>query len=276
MSKNISIPEFIDVHSHLNFPDYDKDREEVISRMATGKTWTITVGTDFETSKSAVELANASAKNTPNGKNSSAEIFACVGLHPADNAAEIFDEKKYAALLKEPRVVAVGECGFDYFHMKEKTEEAKKKQREIFEKQIRLAIEHSKPLMIHSRDAYQDTFEVLSSYKKQYGDKVRGDIHFFAGTIEDARKFLDIDFTLSFTGVVTFAKSYDDVIKFAPLEMIMSETDAPFVSPAPYRGKRNEPSYVAEVVKRIAEIREEPLEEVKKALVSNAFRVFGL
>lgn len=233
--------------------------------MAAGKTWTITVGTDFETSKSAVELANGQEG-----------IFACVGLHPADNAAEIFDEKKYALLLKEPKVVAVGECGLDYFHMKEKTEETKKKQREIFEKQIRLAIEHNKPLMIHSRDAYQDTFEVLSSYKKQYGDKVRGDIHFFAGTIEDARKFLDIDFTLSFTGVVTFAKSYDDVIKFAPLEMIMSETDAPFVSPVPYRGKRNEPSYVSEVVKRIAEIREEPLEEVKKALVSNAFRVFGL
>lgn len=263
------MPDFIDAHSHLNFPDYDKDREEVISRMAEAKTWTITVGTDLETSKSAVELAK-------NGSKDGAKIFASVGLHPADNVEEIFDEKKYAALLKESKVVAVGECGLDYFHLKEKTDEGKKKQREIFEKQINLAIKHDKPLMIHSRDAYADTYEILSSYKKQYGEKVRGDIHFFAGTIEDARRFLDIDFTLSFTGVITFAKSYDDVIRFAPLEMIMSETDAPYVSPAPYRGKRNEPSYVAEVVKRIAEIREEPFEDVKKALVSNAFRVFSL
>lgn len=259
------MPDFIDVHSHVNFPDYDTDRDEVISRMNEAKTWTITVGTDFETSKSGIELAKKHDG-----------IFACVGLHPADNVSEIFDAKKYAVLLKEPKVVAVGECGLDYFHLKEKTDTGKKKQREIFEKQIQLAIDHDKPLMIHSRDAYEDTWEILASYKKQYGEKVRGDIHFFAGTIEDARKFLDIDFTLSFTGVITFARSYDDVIKFAPLEMIMSETDAPFVSPTPYRGKRNEPAYVAEVVKKIALIREDSLEEVKKALISNAFRVFGL
>lgn len=263
------MPDFIDVHSHLNFKDFDTDRGEAISRLKASKTWTITVGTDFETSKGATELAA-----------STAEVFACVGLHPADNTVEVFDEKKYEDLLKEPKVVAIGECGLDYFHIKEKTEEGikaiKQNQKEIFEKQINLALKYDKPLMIHCRDAYSDVHEILSSYKKQNGEKLRGNIHFFAGSIDDARKFLDLDFTLSFTGVITFAKSYDEVIRFAPIEMIMSETDAPFVSPAPYRGKRNEPSYVSEVVKRIAEIREEPLEEVKKALVSNAFRVFGL
>ena len=259
------MPDFIDVHSHLNFKDYDIDRDATILRLKESKTWTIAVGTDFESSKEAVELAKENEG-----------IFACVGLHPADNTVEIFDENKYIELLKNPKVVAVGECGLDYFHLKEKTEHGKNKQKEIFEKQIKLALEYDKPLMIHCRDAYGDVIEILSSYKKEYGEKLRGNIHFFAGDIEEAKKFIDLGFTLSFTGVITFAKSYDEVIKFAPIEMIMSETDAPFVSPAPYRGKRNEPSYVAQIVKRIAEIRDEPLSEVKNTLISNAFRVFGL
>lgn len=259
------MPDFIDTHSHLNFKDYDNDREQAISRMRETKTWTITVGTDLETSKSAVELAKKHEG-----------IFACVGLHPADNTSEVFSEKDYLALAKDPKVVAIGECGLDYFHIKENLSETKKKQKEIFEKQVDVAMKSDKPLMIHCRDAYDDVHEILRSYQKKHGDKIRGNVHFFAGNIDDARKFLDLNFTLSFTGVITFARSYDEVVKFAPLEMIMSETDAPFVSPSPYRGKRNEPSYVAEVVKKIAEIRMESLEEVKKALVSNAFRVFAL
>jgi len=265
------MPEFVDVHSHLNFKDYDSDRAATIERLDATKTWTITVGTDFESSESACELA----MNNP-------EIFACVGLHPADNLGEIgeiFDEKKYAELISKPKVVAIGECGLDYFHIKGSEEEknlAKKHQREIFEKQIVLAAKHNKPLMIHCRDAYDDVYEILASYQKSHSEKVRGNIHFFAGNVEVAKKFLNIGFTLSFTGVITFARSYDEVIRFAPLDMIMSETDAPFVTPVPYRGKRNEPSYVCEVVKAIAEIRKEPLEEVKTSLVSNAFRVFGL
>lgn len=260
------MPDFIDIHSHLNFKDYDADRADVISRLQNTNTWTITVGTDFESSKSAVELA----QNNPS-------IFACVGLHPADNSAEIFDDTKYAELLKSERTVAIGECGLDYFRISpENAEEVKKRQKEIFQKQIEMAIVHSKPLMIHCREAYDDVHDVLASYKKEHGEKVRGNMHFFAGNTEIARKFLDLGFTLSFTGVITFARSYDEVIRFAPQDMIMSETDAPFVAPQSQRGKRNEPSFVAEIVASIAEIREEPVEEVKKALISNAFRVFSL
>jgi TatD DNase family protein len=112
--------------------------------------------------------------------------------------------------------------------------------------------------------------------KEIQGEKLRGDVHFFAGTLEEAKRFWNIGFTTSFTGVITFVRDYDEVIKNAPLEMLMSETDAPFVSPVPYRGKRNEPSYVQEVANKIAEIRGDDLGLVQKALVSNAFRLFNI
>jgi TatD DNase family protein len=123
--------------------------------------------------------------------------------------------------------------------------------------------------MLHIRDAYEDSLSVLKQYPK-----ARGNVHFFAGDYETAKKFIDIGFTLSFTGVITFTNSYDEVIKNIPLNMIMSETDSPFVAPIPYRGKRNEPIYVKEVVKKIAEIRGEDIEKVKTAIIANTKRVF--
>lgn len=124
--------------------------------------------------------------------------------------------------------------------------------------------------MIHARNAYEEILEILEPLKKIHGEKLRGNVHFFAGDWPTAQRFFELGFTISFTGVITFARDYDEVIKKAPLEMIMSETDAPFVAPAPYRGKRNEPSYVSEVVQKIAELRGEPLEGVRAALVKNA------
>src|SRR3990167_7830473 len=123
-------------------------------------------------------------------------------------------------------------------------------------------------LMLHCRAAYDETLEILKEYK----GKIRGNSHFFAGNVEQAGRFIDLGFTCSFTGVITFTHDYDEVIKSLPLDMIMSETDAPFVAPVPYRGKRNEPSYVAEVVKKMAEIRGEELENLAKVLVHNAER----
>ena len=123
-------------------------------------------------------------------------------------------------------------------------------------------------------DAYEDGLEILSSYKKIHGDKLQGNSHFFAGNLDIAKKFLEIGFTLSFTGVITFADSYDEIIKHAPLDMIMAETDCPFVAPVPYRGGRCEPMHVKEVVKRIAKIRGEECENVRQTLVNNTFRMF--
>jgi len=254
---------YFDIHSHLNFHDFDLDREAVMERLNHSETGTIVVGTDFESSKWAVEIADK-YKN----------VYACIGVHPVDDPTRIFDEKLFVDLIKHPKVVAIGECGLDFFHNKKEIDF--ERQKNEFIKHIEFALEHDKPLMIHSRDAYDEVLEILELLKKEYGEKLRGNSHFFTGTPEQARRYWAIGFTTSFTGVITFTHDYDEVIKNAPLDMIMSETDAPWVAPTPYRGKRNEPSFVLEVVKKIAEIRGEDLEMVQKALVENTCRAYKI
>lgn len=266
---------YFDIHSHLESSKFDEDREDVISRMQDEGVFTITVGTDFEDSKKAVRVA----ENYEN-------VFASIGLHPTDSK-EDFEEEYYLELVKNPKVVAVGECGLEFFQrrgidaeqtQKDAEEWNKEKQRQIdiFQKQIDFAVKYDKPLMIHCRDAHFEIIQILEKNKKQHGEKLRGNIHFFSGDIELAKKYIDLGFTISFTGVITFAKQYDDVIREIPLEYIMSETDSPFVSPEPYRGKRCEPIYVKEVVKRIAEIKDLDEEIVKKAMVDNAIKFFRI
>lgn len=257
------MPKYFDIHSHLNLLDYSEDLEEVLNRLKETETHTIVVGIDFESSKRAVELADKHE-----------EIYACIGVHPADNPSASFEVDKFESLISSSKVVAIGECGLDFFHIKK--EEDFERQKNLFFEQINFAIKHNKPIMIHSRDAYEEILEILEPLAKLYGPKLRGDLHFFTGSLEQAKRYWAIGFTTSFTGVITFARDYDEVIKNAPLDMIMSETDAPWVSPVPYRGKRNEPSYVSEVVKKIAEIRGEDLETVQKALVANTCRMFNL
>ncbi len=267
------MPRYFDIHSHLNFKDYDADREEVIARLKETETHTIVIGTDFESSKQAVELA---------GKYE--EIYACIGVHPVDKL-ESFEVDKFESLAQHPKVVAIGECGFDFYHAK-KTEDYER-QKKLFLDQINFAIEHNKPLMIHARparhasqgeaggDAYEELLEILEPLKKIHGTRLRGNVHFFAGSVNIAKRFFDVGFTISFTGVITFTRDYDEVIRSAPLNMLLSETDAPFAAPVPHRGSRNEPFYVREVAKEIAEIRKEEEEAVRAALVSNAFSMIG-
>ena len=250
---------YFDIHSHLNFGDYEKDWEEVIGRMRETGTRTIVVGTDYESSKRTVELA----EQYP-------EIYACIGVHPADNVSASFEVDKFDKLVSRPKVVAVGECGMDFFHQ-DKTQDFER-QKKLFLNQIDFAMAHNKPIMIHARDAYEEILQILESLGGPTA-KLRGNVHFFAGDLTTAKRFIELGFTLSFTGVITFANSYDEVIKSVPLSSIMAETDAPFVAPVPYRGKRNEPSYVVEVAKKIAEIRGSDFEEVRKALVENALRM---
>ena len=276
---------YIDIHSHLNFKAFDEDREAVIKRALDNNTWMINVGTQVDTSKKAVEIAHQYKEG----------VYAIIGLHPIHtdisyhneeelgetgkeftSRGEIFDKNVYLELLKDPKVLAIGECGLDYFHMEAGSIE---KQKKAFIEQIELANEINKPLMLHIRnnpkdkkiDAYVDVLEILKKYSK-----VKGNVHFFAGSIENAKDFLNYGFTLSFTGVITFTHDYDEIIKNTPLDMIMSETDSPYVAPVPYRGKRNEPSYVKEVVKKIALIKNLPEEEITKAIIANAKRVFRI
>jgi TatD DNase family protein len=279
------LPEYIDIHGHVNFNAFDDDRDVAIRRALDNKTWIINVGTQRDTSKKAVEIANKYEEG----------VYAIVGLHPIHTSAsyhdekelgeggkeftsrgEVFDKDTYREFLKDPRVVAIGECGLDYFHM---DVESIEKQKEAFIAQVELAEETNKPLMLHIRNnpknkdinAYADVLEILKKYPK-----VKGDVHFFAGSTTDAKAFLERGFTLSFTGVITFTHDYDEIIKNTPINMIMSETDCPYVAPVPYRGKRNEPFYVNEIVKKIAEIKGLSLIETQKAIIANAKRVFDI
>ncbi len=256
------MPKYFDIHSHLNFPDYEKDFDEIIKRLQETETHTIVVGTDYESSAKGVDLAGRHP-----------EIYACIGVHPVDKKGEHFDISKYDELVKHPKVVAIGECGMDFFHADKATDY--ERQKKLFLDQLDFALAYNKPIMIHARDAYEELLEILEPLKAIHETKLRGNVHFFAGGVDIAKRFFDIGFTVSFTGVITFTSDYNEVIKSAPLNMIMSETDAPYVAPVPYRGKRNEPSYVNEVVKRIAEIKGEDDEVLRVALVNNALRMIG-
>ncbi len=290
----------IDIHAHVNFSAFKDDSDEVIRRSLAGRVGMILVGSQIDTSRRAVEFAEKYSEG----------IYTAVGLHPIHltegywdhqeigapkgvisgfkSRKEEFNYEEYKKLALSPKVVAVGECGLDYFRVAS-NEEIKKLQHETFRKQIQLARELRKPLMVHCRpsglvhgtqpagtsltDAYEDCLRIL---KEENANEVGGDIHFFAGDWKIAQKFLDLGLHLSFTGVITFANQYDEVIKNMPLDRIMVETDAPYVAPAPYRGKRNEPLYVVEVAKRIAEIKGISFDEVANATLENTKRLFKI
>ncbi len=258
-------PKFFDIHSHINDKKFDGDIVDVIKKMENESVWTIIVGTDRRSSQLAAQISCFYDN-----------IFSAVGIHPTDNTSEHFNESYFDEFAECDSVVAVGECGLDYFRAKDLSDEEKRRQLNLFEEQLEFAVKINRPLMIHCRSAHADMLDVLASKKREHGDKLRGDIHFFSEGVETAKKYFDLDFTISFTGVLTFTNDYDEVVKYAPLNRIMSETDSPYVSPVPHRGERNEPLYVKEVVKRIAEIRGEDYTKIEKAMVDNAFRLFGI
>ncbi len=168
-------------------------------------------------------------------------------------------------------MVAIGECGLDY-HRKEN----KKEQKIIFLEHIRLSKETNKPLMIHCRDAFGDLIEILNDNRRFLIANNPGVLHFFTGTVEDAGKLSDLGFYFNFGGLITFNRSFDEVVKFIPLEKIMLETDAPYVAPASIRYKRNEPYYVSEIAQKLAEIKNISFEEVCEKTTANAVKNFNL
>lgn len=260
---------YIDAHSHLHGKEFDQDRELVLLRMKEKGVATITVGTDLEESKRALALAEESSL-----------VWAALGQHPVDRPEEVFDEKIYRQLLSSPRVVAVGECGLDYYRTSpEAREKEKTRQHDLFRRHIELSLSVGKPLMLHCRpskgtmDAYEETLEILAEYKQ---DGLLGNVHFFVGTGGIAEQFLKLDFTFSFTGVITFASDYDSTLKSLPRGAILAETDAPYAAPVPFRGTRNEPPLVEKVAERIAMLRGEDLAATCLQLVENTKRVFKL
>ncbi|MDO8548368.1 MAG: TatD family hydrolase [bacterium] len=248
---------YFDSHCHLQLSQFDADRGAVLARMEEREVGGIVVGTDFETSKAAVELAQQHDF-----------LWASVGLHPNDNKDEDFYISKYEELARDPKVVAIGECGLDYFRS---TGEG---QKEKFEAQIELARKLNKALIIHCRDAHDDCSSILQ--KTRIPNKVPVVIHFFTGSAELAQKYLELGCYLSFPGPITYTDMYDDSIRLCLLDKMLVETDSPFAAPMPHRGKRNEPSYVEYVVAKVADIKGISPEEAGRQITLNSQRVFGL
>jgi TatD DNase family protein len=255
---------YFDLHSHVSFSDYDKDRDEVVARMQAEGVGTITVGVDLKTSAEAVAFAEKHS-----------DFYATIGLHPTDTVTESFNPADYAELVKHQKVVGIGECGLDYFRIEGDLGKEKKRQVVEFEKQQQFAILHDKPLMIHCRPS-KGSMDVYEDLLANLDQKARGNMHFFVGNVDVARKFYEKGFTTSYTGVLTFTHDYDEVVKFAPLDMLLTETDSPYATPVPHRGQRNEPQYVKHVVSAIATIKGLPEEEVRAQILKNTRRVFAI
>ena len=253
---------FVDTHCHLSFPEFDQDRHEVIARLTEGNVGVlIDPGVNVETSRKSIELANRVDC-----------IYANVGLHPheADQPVNknVYDELAALALL--PKVVAIGEIGLDY-HYPEYNRSA---QHEAFREMLRLAKSLDMPVVIHCRDAWEDMLHLLS---EENHSAMRGVMHCFSGDTAIAEACIRMGFKLSIPGTVTYKRSLlPDVIRAVSLDDLLTETDAPYLAPVPYRGKRNEPAWVRFVTENIARIREISLEETAEAIARTTTLLFRL
>jgi len=265
----------IDTHAHLNFKDFEKDYQKIISRsFDNGVTAIINVGSNFETSKRACEIAKEFSEEKIG-------IFAAVGLHPIHAKDENFVEEKYVELIKNKVYLkAIGETGLDYFHLAKEEEKIKDKQKEIFIKQLNLAKKFDLPIIIHSRStikhpekSYLDILKILDNL--EFSSK--GVIHCFPANWQIAKKFLKRDFYLGFNGTITFPNwNYKEVIKNTPLEKILLETDCPYLAPQAVRGTRNEPKNLFYIAKEMAKIKNEPMTKIIKTTDQNAQKFFNL
>lgn len=251
----------IDTHAHLDFPQFNEDREETIQKAKeTGVEKIINIGCNLERSQQSVDLAEKYEN-----------IWASVGLHPSDVDDHV--ETRLIAslhdLAKHKKVVAIGEIGLDYFHKSGDI----KVQKKAFLEQIKIAQELNKPLVIHTRKAGEDLLKILKHEKPQ-----NAVIHCFTETQEFADEVLAMGYYLSFTGIITYPKADDirKVVANTPLDRIMLETDCPFLAPQAFRGDRNEPAFVLEVAKKVAEIKGISLEEVAEVTTRNAEMFFGI
>lgn len=286
---NLKDLKYIDCHSHPHdkkFLAEGVDQDKMMQELLEDSGATIAIGTDYTETQNAISFAQKYEN-----------CWCTIGIHPADNHMEIFDEEKYESFLKlgKGKIVGVGECGLDYYYFEKtfgkdwkESEDCKKeveRQKILFRQQIEFALKYDLPLVIHGRpsknsmDAYRDVLDILEenpSAGSGPSASLRGHAHFFVGNLEIAKRFLDLGFLMSFDGPVTFTKEYDEVIKFLPMENIMIETDSPYAAPTPYRGQTNYPIYVVEVAKRIAELKNLSVEEVLEITKNNTIKLFRL
>lgn len=279
----------VDTHCHVNFHAFDIDSQEVIERALSQDVWMINVGTNYATSKRSVEIAEKVGKG----------MVASIGIHPIHLAKDItetskfdgkeyafttkqegFDKRMYHELAQSKKVVAVGESGLDFYHLdhfKSDTmtaEQYVQLQKETFYEILGFAREVNLPHIFHCRDAYDEFVDII----KDFGEDVHGTMHCFTGNIPQVKKILNLGLYVGFTGIVTFpnAQALRDVVDVVPLDRILLETDSPYLAPQAYRGKRNEPAYVQEVAKTIAEVKKISYEAVVEQTTRNAYTAFHL
>ena len=252
----------IDAHTHLDMKEFDPDRDEVIERArSAGLVAIVTVGVDPESCRAALKLAVEHDF-----------IYCSLGMHPHDAAGWNEETREeLGRLLNRPKVVAVGETGLDYF----RNRSPRDVQRKAFIDHVRLAVEYKLPVVVHDRDAHDEVLEIL---KSEQAERAGGIIHCFSGDVEMARKCLDMGFYLSIPGIVTFPKAeiLKDVVRFAPLDRLLVETDAPYLAPVPFRGKRNEPAYVAHTLAELARVKDLDRDEAAEATTRNARAVYSI
>lgn len=266
---------YFDTHAHVNFNSFNDDKNAAIERALKSKVWLANVGTSLATSKSAVDLANQYDKG----------VYATIGLHPVhtwqdvkdeaemqDMHIEEFDASEYGKLITD-KVVAVGEIGLDYFRIPDGNTNAKQLQKKNFSMQLAFAKDKNLPVVIHCRDAYMDLLDILDA---EY--EGGGIIHSFTDTYETAKKFLDRGYFIAFNAILTFDKSgkLSEVCKKMPSDRILTETDSPYLAPAPFRGKRNEPSHVRLIAEHISHLRREDLAKVAEYTTDNALTVYRI
>lgn len=282
---------FFDTHAHLNFNTFKNDRDEIIKKCLDKNIWVINVGSQYDTSKTAAQIASKYKEG----------IYASIGIHPIHlsqtevdeeeiffkSREEKFDREKYKVLLTE-KVVAIGEIGLDYFHIPKERDfnEIKKIQKQGFIAQLNFAKEFNISVILHCRGskddpfgAYQEMIDIVSNFVvNSKGQKLNGVIHCFGANLQIAKRFIDLGFYIGFTGIITFknAKDLQGVVRNIPIEKILAETDCPYLAPDPFRGQRNEPAYVEYVIRKIAELKGLDFEEVRNKILENSRGVFGV
>jgi TatD DNase family protein len=261
----------IDTHCHLAFKAFNDNWQDAVKRAREKDVRMIAVGAAKETSEKSITIAREDG------------VFASVGMHPTHAEDEVWDQEWFSEAANNPKVVAIGECGIDHYHIDESRRDAiLQKQEELLRQHLIMAKEKNLPLILHSRDgktestgqAYNHLYDVIHAF-----GYTKGVVHCYGGTWEMAEKFLDLGLMLSFTGIVTYknvSTELKEVLKNIPKEKFMIETDSPYLTPEPYRGKKNEPAFVEHVARGIAEIRGEEYDDVARQTTENAQKFFNL
>lgn len=274
------MPRYIDTHCHLDSEIYARDLDIVVKHALEEGVWIVTLGSDYESSKRAVEIA----ERYPEG------VFAAVGMHPRKVGGEelladdkLLDIGKFAELAAHPKVVALGETGLDFHDMPEDkrdprahvAEQRKQNQKKVFGRFLEMSRELRLPLLLHCRDAHDEMLRMLENWDKTSGGSdARGIVHCFSGSWRDARKYFNLDFMLSVTGIVTHGAYQGEVIKKSPASRLVVESDCPYLTPVPWSIRRNEPSYLPTVTDGVAALRGEDPAKFAQETTHNALKVF--